>query len=356
MKINNPNGIIEIIFDGFLSCLRIDKPRVADWPNCDGTVDRYFSCFPPSRINRELLEALRENINKIKTINDFIESGFTKLLVTGEYEFETRENVEAQYLYNTSLINSNETIFNWRKEAIGNYGHPKPYSPDSFYPDESQLLFTEPFESFSINRIKYYENQISNGERPKAIVIRLLNRKQLVEDRGQHLVNTVKYVLDGHHKLIAYKNKNIHPHYIVINKIPEPNTTINTSSALPMLYTLLYPYQQEHIINWGIYSLKDRSEEYTKYIDRYLQETSRIDENLISQINLIATTYNSRYHTIDLEKREWFEIRLRKFKQRIEENNSKLIFTYHCKQELKRKHLKVNTWDDIYEILLLQKL
>jgi len=351
MKVENKDGIIDIVFDGFLSSLIIKDPRIADWPDCEGTIARYYACFPTNPTNRKELKNLEENIKSIKSLNDFIESGFTKLLKSGNYEFELWEDKPTEYLYNTSLINSNKIIFNWHKERIGKYRVAKPYSPNSYYPYGRQLMFTEPFESLDPERIKHYENLITKGERPKAIVIRLLNMEQEDEDGGQPMTNTTKYILDGHHKLIAYKNKKINPHYIVINKLSETDSKEKVNSILPKLEKLLYPYQQEHIITRGIDSIYNPTSEFTEYFDSYLEQTPRIEETLIKRMYSVSRNFHSQYHEIDLEKREWFENRLNTFKKRIESKQEELTFTYYCTNDKKQKHQKISEWETIENII-----
>jgi hypothetical protein len=67
----------------------------------------------------------------------------------------------------------------------------------SFYPPSGEhLIFTQPFETIDKQRVNYYQDIISKGQRPCAIVI---------------CGGDANYILDGHHKLIAYKNLNINP-------------------------------------------------------------------------------------------------------------------------------------------------
>ncbi len=349
MKIENPEGIIEIVNDGFLSCLRIKEPRVADWPDCEGTVARYYTCFPPNDTRKSELSKIEENISRIDSVEDFVSSGFLQLLKSGVYEFELWKEHRTEYLYNTSIVNSNEMIFNWQNDRIGKNRMTKPYSPNSYYPFGRLLLFTEPFESIDMARVKYYENVISKGRRPKAITIRELNIKQDNEDEGQPMVNTAMYVLDGHHKLVAYKNLKINPQYIVINKLPITNN--RGSTFLPELKNLLYWYQQEHIITWGIDSLYNSTAEFEEYLDSYLSSTPRIEEVLIKRIYNISKSYSTRHVQIDEVKRQWFRDRLEQFKKRFVVDEKDLLLSFYDRKEFKTKHMKVNSWNEIETVL-----
>ena len=88
------------------------------------------------------------------------------------------------------------------------------------------------------------------------------------------------YVLDGHHKLVAYNNLNINPSYIVINRIKNENLNSYDDSALPELEHYLFYYQIDHIIRHGIDYMKI-SDKLTNYIDDFLRNTERIKDTLI---------------------------------------------------------------------------
>ncbi|MBK8850512.1 MAG: hypothetical protein IPN73_10180 [Saprospiraceae bacterium] len=76
MKIENSNNIIRIRFDGFLSCLFIKKPRAVDWPDCRGSVARYYACLPMNKWDRELQNNIENRVSKVQSIEDLKNSGF----------------------------------------------------------------------------------------------------------------------------------------------------------------------------------------------------------------------------------------------------------------------------------------
>ncbi|MBK9690039.1 MAG: hypothetical protein IPO65_20855 [Saprospiraceae bacterium] len=76
MKIENSNNIIRIRFDGFLSCLFIKKPRAVDWPDCRGSVARYYACLPMNKWDRNCKIILKIESSKVQSIEDLKNSGF----------------------------------------------------------------------------------------------------------------------------------------------------------------------------------------------------------------------------------------------------------------------------------------
>lgn len=346
MNVENPNGIIKIRFDGFLSCLLVKYPRVVDWPDCGGSVARYYACLPKETYKNPLLIEIEEKISSLTSVEDLKESGFLNLLESGDYEFELWENKSTSLLYNTCILNSNRTLFNWHKEDIGTNRASKPYSLGCFYPFGRQLMFTQPFESLDPGRINYYETIIKSGERPRAIALRVNNIYQEDEDTYQNTEdNTTKYVLDGHHKLVAYQNLKINPSYFVINRV---NGKLD-ESELPNLEDYLFYYQIEHIVNNGIESIK-RYESITEYIDKWIKKAPRIEDTLVRSLYQNA---NYPGYQNDAQKRKWFVGRLDVLKSKINSKVSELYLDYYCPVDYRRKYVLVNTWEDLIELLKL---
>lgn len=95
-------------------------------------------------------------------------------------------------------------------------------------------------EEININLIKHYEILISSGERPFAIIF----TGKFLEDDYPH-----EYILDGHHKLCAYKNLGIDPPCVVIKFLPEDRMEFGTDWEL--ISKLIYPWQFNHFYeNW----------------------------------------------------------------------------------------------------------
>jgi len=346
MKIENSNNIIKIRFDGFLSCLYIKKPRAVDWPDHGGSVARYFACLPLNKWDKELQNEIESRVSKVQSIEDLKNSGFLDLLETGEYQFEIYKDQPTSITYNTNLYNSNETIHWWTKKQLGNHRGAKPYFLSSFYPYGLQLMFTQPFETLDPDRIKHYEEEIKKGERPMAIAIRVMIGKQESEDSYQDTsYNSTKYILDGHHKLVAYQNLNIKPNFILINRTNNGTANEYDESALPNLKPYLLYFQIEHIINNGLEIMR-HSPRLANFVDEFIKDAPRIEDNLIRSFH---RSVNFNEYENDPIKKEWFKKRLNILIDRIEKNNRGLYLDYYTSKHPVRKYDKVSNWKEVLE-------
>ena len=204
---------------------------------------RYYACLPISEADKELSAEIENRVSNVQSIEELKESGFLDLLETGEYEFEVFREKETTLLFNTNLYNSNETIHWMYKKQTGKSRRDISHFLNIFYPTGFQLMFTQPIETLNTERIKFYEDKIKKGERPFAIAIRARLRKHGWEDSYDDTIfNSTKYILDGHHKLVAYQNLDIKPSFILINKISKDYD----ESPLPTLPPYLY-YQRTDI-------------------------------------------------------------------------------------------------------------
>lgn len=347
MKLENAKGIIRIRFDGFLSCLFIRKPKVVDWPDCGGTVARYYACFPFDQSDNALRIAFEDKVSAIGSIEDLLASGFMDLLEDGEYDFELWKEKTTHLLFNTNLIHSNEIIYSWSKRSVGEQ-RVADISLNNFYPYARQLMFTQPFENLDFERIKYYENKILSGERPLAIALRVKRTAQDDEDSYQDTdFNTTKYVLDGHHKLVAYKNLGINPSYIVINRIQRGNLEGYDESPLPEIEPYLFYYQIENILNNGI-STMHISPNLTEYIDAFLRKSSRLKDKLAK--SLYQHAHAPGYENSE-ERRKWFAQRLEILINRIEAKDQPFHLDYYCKKDNFRKFVQVTTWQEVIALM-----
>lgn len=346
MRIGNPHGVIKIRFDGFISCLIIQNPKVVDWPDHGGSVARYFACFPKESVNVPITKEIDKQISSLTSIDELIECGFLNLLDIGEYEIELWEGKQTTLLYNTNILNSNKILYNWHKEQIGNYRGAEEYSLQRFYPYGRQLMFTQPFESLDPIRIEHYENVIKSGERPKAISLRVKNSNQQDEDSYQNTeYDTTKYILDGHHKLVAYQNLNINPSYFVITR-----TGGNyDQSELPNLDNYLFYYQIEHIVNNCLESMR-HLDNISDYFDNWITNTTRIKDTLIK--TLYRNSYDLDYQR-DTQRMNWFQKRLKGLINKINNSTCPINLDYYCSIDYKRKHLKIAKWNDVLDLLKL---
>jgi len=185
ITVENGKGIIGIFYDGLVTSLKIRKPVVADWYDNYGTVGRYFVLSPEAdqidkihNFNNVLINGSEEEVRKELLV-------FMQLFCSGEYHISQR----------CSLVNQDEIQ----------------YSTSHFYNDtEVNYMFTQPFSAIDNERVAFYKEKIRNGLRPKVLIFG--------HNNGGYS-DTTFYILDGHHKFVAYLNLNLPCEFIYIGKM-----------------------------------------------------------------------------------------------------------------------------------------
>jgi len=82
---------------------------------------------------------------------------------------------------------------------------------------------------------KYFCALPYNEERPFCIIF----------TASSSFARAAYYILDGHHKLLAYQNLNIYPPLALITHLP--NNTNETEFNIKQLKDFLFPWQIKHI-------------------------------------------------------------------------------------------------------------
>ncbi len=199
IHISNGQGIIDIICDGFVICLKIKRPVALDWDDCSGSICRYYKATPHSRsVSQQLTNTLiygsqEEILNGLKD--------FMQLFRSGTYKI-------------------------WMEPNDGTYlpdQHPQAINDNSlnlylYYPHtDDNLMFTQDRETLDEERIAWYEQLIQQGVRPKALAF----KASLYDPEQPRFVLysfSPMFVLDGHHKLTAYQRLGIPPELIIIER------------------------------------------------------------------------------------------------------------------------------------------
>lgn len=92
------------------------------------------------------------------------------------------------------------------------------FSTDGFHVGSAaNLIATQPFDAIDEERVKFYENEIKTGKRPFAITIE--KYCEIIDDVSDNSIASETFVLDGHHKLLAYQKLNIYPPILNIKSI-----------------------------------------------------------------------------------------------------------------------------------------
>jgi hypothetical protein len=325
VNIEKGENIIDILSDGFVTCLKIRKPIAVHWEDCAGSAGKYFSFTDDYK---PLVKTFNETLiygSDDEIINQICE--FMKLFGSGCYDIGIIKTYENNYTihFDYKTQTSPQTFF---------YSY---YNPSGY-----NMLFTQNYNNININRVKEYENLILNGTKPKLL---LFEASFFCEDRGH--IDSPMFILDGHHKLLAYHNLNIKPEFVLITKYEGlKNQKVANDNPLFFEYEyFLSNFSKQHIISWNPVILINNNHEtinYNKNLDGYLKNTNYITVALLK-------TFQKAHKSEELKYKVWLDDRLSIIENR-DFKNSRLILHYN---ELTKEHfwniIEVKSKSDFHE-------
>lgn len=200
VNLTDTYSLIDIQGNGFDSALLFRGKAIAlNWSDCGGSVYQYLARAGVTDYEeslRDLRYILDGNFNEDIPISSQIHS-FLKLFVPGEYLLNYKQSY-SEY----DLIEFNST---WSPEK----------DSDGFYPFGDVLVFTQPSDLLNPDRVNHFVESIRNGRRPIALTATVPG-------------GWCEFVLDGHHKLQAYKITQVLPTLISICRVDAPKTSSDT--------------------------------------------------------------------------------------------------------------------------------
>jgi hypothetical protein len=300
ITIPNGQGIIDILSDGFVTSLKIRKPVAADWYDNAGSAGKFFAFTPQYEPIVQAFNDVLVNGDDAQILDSM--TGFLQLFSPGQYSIYIDRNNRTDYALHFDYSQS--------EDQPG-------FSYWYYNPGGDNLMFTQPYARINPGKIKEYENMIANDLRPKAIVFEAhFNDYETYVD-GSHVMSSVDspmYILDGHHKLLAYKNLDMQPEFVLIRK-----ERIGKDEFAKSEDTLYFEYEyflsdtfKQHIISYTPKLLTDDSiptETYNLHFDNYLKSTRHISREILI---LFKEAGNSN----EQPKMEWLQERLTVIKER----------------------------------------
>jgi hypothetical protein len=276
IKIENGLGIIDIISDDFVNCLKIQQPIVVDWYDCHGSVGKYFAAVPRSG---EETENLVKNINQI-VINGtdeeiFLEmKNFLQLFSSGTYQMDIKRTEIQEY----QIINDDRPIGSWNPKTKYENTH------SGYYPLDDVFVFSQSLSSINKQRVNYYVELIQNGARPKPIIFCSHFFESGIYPDGSRWISdndSALFIIDGHHKFLAYQKLKINPELILIEKvIAEKGEFIKNKDKLYFqIESFLDNSSKKHIISHRPQICLGNSKaemDYNLFFDNYLKETGSL--------------------------------------------------------------------------------
>jgi antitoxin component YwqK of YwqJK toxin-antitoxin module len=214
----------------------------------------------------------------------------------------------------------------------------KPHFVSTLYQQEESFYATQPLDSIDIERVKYFENLIRKGERPFAILVNA--------HRGE--CQSAYYIIDGHHKLLAYRNLKINPPVALLTYIPKfdgPGAINEDEFDIELLAESLYPWHTRDIlISYGY---------QRPYLKKFLSNPNSPLHQLIRNGSI-----EEYYDNGQLRHRAFYENEtIRGKSENWYQNGMLKSVQYYCPYvKNKRYSKKCGIWRDFYESGNLQKV
>lgn len=247
------SGLIRFEMDEFMEVLFVKDPILSTFSDCDDSSGELF--------------ALNGNANREELRSEFV----TSLLdgrVDGIYEkLPSLLEVMSPGIYLASsfkvdLPNTRVLQEYWICEKELKY-----YS--GAFCEPMQVIFTRDKRTMNQERIRYFEELIKFGGRPKCLLFDWIHVSSLLDGyygRNLNYVDKlhVSYVLDGHHKFCAYMNLKMPPECIRISEI-----IYHHHGSIPSLLPVCSPFflksMIKHVIRFSPEMRTDSSPNSVQY-------------------------------------------------------------------------------------------
>lgn len=329
-QITQGQNIIRLIHDDFSNALLIQRPVAMNWPDCHGSIGEYYAVSNYHETQRELLsETLNQALasGDSETIFDRIRP-FLELFENGDYTVNLQKiPLKSSYF---AFDVDNKELPNRNRDFALNFYH---WSEGEVY------LGTRPESTFNPERIAYYEQQLLQGKRPKALVYTVyLSHHQYGYPHY--------YILDGHHKLQAYQKLNIAPELVCIcgeETKPEMSKEM-LLVAIEVLNPKALDHYLENISDENPAALLQPGTEAT--IDQYLQSQEGMSYSL-------CRLFHTLYHDGHPAHRQWIDQRI----EALKENKNSRRYLYFIEGEGNQQRAirmpihnskDVDTWKAVY--------
>lgn len=197
-------------------------------------------------------------------------------------------------------------------------------------------MFTQPYSIISHERVSFYKNLIKSGGKPKVLTI---------ANNNSH--NNVEFILDGHHKILAYLYVGIPCEFITITKIsPEDEyTKINLFNEYAYL---LDNTLKNNIIENNPILRTDKSTDSQKYnmeFDRYLKTFQKYISGDVYK--LIFKSINS----LNNEEKKWGLSKIRIIEKR-NFSKEKLILWNIINEHLSLSYREIKSKEEFNSFIL----
>ena len=190
IEVKDGAGIIELLFDGFASCLVIQKALAVNWPDCKGSIGEYYSISDHSPLERDSYTTALNTALATGNEADQWHSikHFLSLFANGTYQVSksTIPIMESDFLKEGQVRYADHVPANQR--FFGAF-YPAFDAPES-------TIYSKTNQYIQPDRVAYYTELIKQGNRPTILTVGAYQAEGDAYSRN--------YLLDGHHKVEAY--------------------------------------------------------------------------------------------------------------------------------------------------------
>lgn len=279
-------AVIDIIADGFANALVIKKPVAVSWPDCGGSVGEYYAVSNHSFDEQKSLTAGINHAVNNGTDNEVFNAieVFLNLFASGNYSVTISE-INTQF----------EAIEYDRDTTYSNDLPPEDRFTNSIYNYGNELhLFSRSYATIDKGRVAEYRQLIGDGARPKVIAYQC----------NLNVSSHPYYIIDGHHKLLAYIELRLPAPAIYIER--EDDAPPAFKNITPQIMSFLTKVEFHHMLlnNGDTLDLSVcMTEEITQAIDEIFLEKTSVGTHLP------AIIYKA-HHSADQAQIDWASKRL----------------------------------------------
>ncbi|WP_343616688.1 hypothetical protein [Flavobacterium sp.] len=255
INITNGQNIIDVICDDFVGCLKIEKPVAYDKYELDSEQDSYKIFW---------LDADHKKIDELFNFKDVLIFGTDKEIKNEIYSFLNIFS-SAQYKvltqsWDLTNFDIHKDYFHIKDSTNYSYGYDSRFSLGPYNREPCNIMFTISVKNISQERVMFYKDLINKGIKPKIITTGY-------ED--------VVFILDGHHKLLAYQLSKIPAEIISITRLDDNSNEEWLNLFLDYQFMLSNGERDWIFENQKIGLLTDKTEKSLKYnavLNTYLKE------------------------------------------------------------------------------------
>ncbi|QEC76601.1 hypothetical protein [Mucilaginibacter ginsenosidivorax] len=305
VEVTNGQGIIEIITDGFLNALVIEEAVAVNWPDCRGSIGEYYSVSDNDYQKQLELTVGLDHSLAHGSDNEILEEiiKFLDLFDNGNYDvaISRLDKKNCSFYSDSSMVYSDSVPEEYRFAC--NYYD---YGSGDIY------LFTRRRNRIDQNRVDHYVNLINEGARPKAIIY----YHYYYDDSSA----SPNYVLDGHHKILAYQQLDMDIPAVIICK--RDMLGEHKANILPYVVDVLKLNELRHAIleNENVTDIDAyRNERVSKALDDILLNYKGIG------IELLQLFYNA-WHSPVSGHREWAAEKLSVLQHNINKGKGQTLY------------------------------